>query len=217
MRLLFTRRRRPPLPDLTPASSRVRYSCVIVCVFLRKIASSRSRDPQHFAGDAAPPELPPPPPSRRGVSQELLDTLPRQRWADTSKRKRVVDCGGGESRRDGGGIELAPIGDGTTAGDGGVVGDLEVGSDGGDDGDASTGGGNAGGPAGGSSARSEDTDGEAEVCAICHEAYAADDLLIELPCAHLFDEPCITRWLKREDFEASCPFRCRVPLLVREA
>ena len=73
------------------------------------------------------------------------------------------------------------------------------------------------GPAGGSSARSEDTDGEAEVCAICHEAYAADDLLIELPCAHLFHEPCITRWLKREDFEASCPFRCRVPLLVREA
>jgi len=46
---------------------------------------------------------------------------------------------------------------------------------------------------------------EGEVCSVCLSAYDACDLLIRLPCEHLFHEQCISRWLQQD---GSCP-QCR--------
>jgi len=39
-------------------------------------------------------------------------------------------------------------------------------------------------------------------CVICLEEFKNGDVVITLPCFHLFHKQCITDWLKREN---SCP------------
>jgi len=58
----------------------------------------------------------------------------------------------------------------------------------------------------------EDED-EAELCAVCLCNYEESDVLIQLPCEHLFHENCISRWLSQD---SSCP-QCRFNLLAQPA
>ena len=52
---------------------------------------------------------------------------------------------------------------------------------------------------------------EEDVCAVCLVRYEADDILIRLPCNHLFHEACIGRWLEAD---GTCP-KCRFNLRKR--
>ena len=54
-------------------------------------------------------------------------------------------------------------------------------------------------------AASEASEDDVDCCPVCLNSYAASDLVIELPCAHVFHEQCIARWLQQEP---SCP-QCR--------
>ena len=58
--------------------------------------------------------------------------------------------------------------------------------------------------------RSSDGDSESDdMCPVCLCAYDDDDVVLELPCAHVFHEACIGRWLQQE---SSCP-QCRFQLV----
>lgn len=48
-----------------------------------------------------------------------------------------------------------------------------------------------------------------EVCPVCLMEYDDDDVLLRLPCEHLFHEDCISRWLAQD---SSCP-HCRFNLM----
>ena len=48
------------------------------------------------------------------------------------------------------------------------------------------------------------------MCAVCLCQYEDDDVLLRLPCEHVFHEPCIARWLSQD---SSCP-GCRFNLLT---
>eukprot|EP00966_Prymnesium_polylepis_P139654 3226934-Prymnesium_polylepis.1 len=50
---------------------------------------------------------------------------------------------------------------------------------------------------------------EGELCSVCLCDYDDADLLIRLPCGHLFHEACVERWLRQD---SSCP-HCRYNLL----
>ena len=54
-------------------------------------------------------------------------------------------------------------------------------------------------------AASEVSEDDGDCCPVCLNGYAASELVIELPCAHVFHEQCIARWLQQEP---SCP-QCR--------
>ena len=54
-------------------------------------------------------------------------------------------------------------------------------------------------------AASEASEDDVDCCPVCLNSYATSDLVIELPCAHVFHEQCIARWLQQEP---SCP-QCR--------
>ena len=54
-------------------------------------------------------------------------------------------------------------------------------------------------------AASEASEDDGDCCPVCLNSYAASELVIELPCAHVFHEQCIARWLQQEP---SCP-QCR--------
>jgi len=64
-------------------------------------------------------------------------------------------------------------------------------------------------------AKGGDVDDEegGELCAVCLCNYEDDDVLIQLPCEHLFHESCISRWLSQD---SSCP-QCRFNLLAHPA
>jgi hypothetical protein len=34
-----------------------------------------------------------------------------------------------------------------------------------------------------------------EPCCVCHEAFAAGEIVAQLPCSHCFHEPCVLPWL----------------------
>jgi hypothetical protein len=115
-------------------------------------------------------------PRRRGVSPEEIRALPRVKWAD------IVKC------------EAVKIMESSSAGSGGG---------GGGDAEAAT-------AQHGATARAEGTSKpeemeEADVCSVCLGEYEAGDLLIRLPCEHLFHEACIGRWLETD---STCP-KCR--------
>jgi hypothetical protein len=50
---------------------------------------------------------------------------------------------------------------------------------------------------------------EEDLCAVCLGRYEADDLLIRLPCEHLFHEACIGRWLETDGTCPKCRFNLR--------
>jgi len=54
----------------------------------------------------------------------------------------------------------------------------------------------------------EDEEDNGELCSVCLCDYDDTDVLIRLPCEHLFHEACITRWLRQD---SSCP-QCRFNL-----
>jgi len=47
-----------------------------------------------------------------------------------------------------------------------------------------------------------------EPCVVCHEQYLENERIIRLPCAHVFHERCIMRWLEDHN---TCPV-CRFEL-----
>ena len=57
-----------------------------------------------------------------------------------------------------------------------------------------------------------DDEDEHDVCAVCLCPYELDDVLLRLPCDHLFHEPCVARWLSQD---SSCP-QCRFQLVPPE-
>jgi len=59
------------------------------------------------------------------------------------------------------------------------------------------------------------TDGE--VCSVCLSAYDAPDVLIRLPCDHLFHEHCISRWLQQDGSCPQCRFNLRCPAVAAVA
>merc|ERR1711871_885665 len=73
----------------------------------------------------------------------------------------------------------------------------------------------AGGPAAAPDVEGGTGDGgenENEVCPDCLMEYEDDDMLLRLPCEHLFHEDCVSRWLAQD---SSCP-HCRFNLLGAE-
>jgi len=81
---------RRPRPTLLLASS-TGCSCVIICVFMRKIARSRRDHHSNFVSDAEGAQLHGigTAAHRSGISQELIDALPRIAWAETAQCKRI--------------------------------------------------------------------------------------------------------------------------------
>lgn len=52
-----------------------------------------------------------------------------------------------------------------------------------------------------------------EICSICLDEYAPDDVLGELPCGHVFHRDCIGKWLTERS--STCPL-CKTDLLPNE-
>jgi len=182
------------------------YTCVIVCVFLRKFARARRNTRQRqFGGEAmqmgngtgsrAP---------RRGLSQDIIDGLPRTSWNEAASH--MTKCKVATQACP---VETATVMEdlveefvppsSSDAADSSSVSELElpVGAAG-----TSTGGATSATKLGDMSTRNDDNE---EVCPVCLSAYDDADVLIKLPCEHLFHEQCIARWLQQD---SSCP-QCR--------
>ena len=56
-------------------------------------------------------------------------------------------------------------------------------------------------------------DEEGELCAVCLCDFEPDDVLIRLPCDHMFHEACVARWLQQD---SSCP-QCRFNIVPENA
>jgi len=113
----------------------------------------------------------------------VIEGLPRVRWCD------VVKLAGAQAGAASSPANAAPA----TAGNR-------------PDGDAD------GNTADGASASAADSDAqgeETELCPVCLSSYELDEMLLRLPCEHLFHEQCIARWLQQD---SSCP-QCRFNLL----
>lgn len=184
------------------------FTCIIVCLFMRKLAQRNTQDPLADLEQGGTVQI-----GRltfRGIPQGAIDVLPRVRW--TAELALDVD-GIADSSHAELPSEPPPPYSGTLAND-----------------TASSQPGNdlrveecCSGP-------SEDTPSHqayeiemeelskppekaaddassdsGELCAVCLCDYVENDVLIRLPCSHLFHEGCITRWLKQD---RSCP-HCR--------
>eukprot|EP00316_Scyphosphaera_apsteinii_P019878 CAMPEP_0119325204 /NCGR_PEP_ID=MMETSP1333-20130426/65211_1 /TAXON_ID=418940 /ORGANISM="Scyphosphaera apsteinii, Strain RCC1455" /LENGTH=683 /DNA_ID=CAMNT_0007333109 /DNA_START=135 /DNA_END=2186 /DNA_ORIENTATION=- len=196
----------------------VLYTCVIVCVFMRKIARSR-RDTQSVLGDtdASPANGAPQNCRRAGIPQDLIDALPRMKWSDATQcnvSKKVADINATETSLSMPNVESDPppaMSRGT----------LCSSSDTAEGAESSQGQHPSSQPTMLASSlpsvsaspqmeksrvdTSSADSSESEVCSVCLSQYDANDLLIRLPCHHLFHEHCITRWLQQD---GSCP-QCR--------
>jgi len=196
----------------------VLYTCVIICVFMRKIARSRRESQTAHFGDAEAAQVNGPHGSghRSGISQDIIDALPRIAWAETTQCQRakkdvaegsapplasnkVAPSGaktGGSLRVEEACERCGPDAADVAGGETGVVALCD---------EAAT----CRGPCSKRSDVDEDEGGtEREICSVCLSQYDAADLLIRLPCAHLFHEACISRWLQQD---GSCP-QCRFNL-----
>ena len=147
------------------------YACVIVCVFVRRIANTRHGPgewpaaqrlggPGGVDGGARTAAG-----ARRGAPPEVIAALPREVWSDVVKRTggEVYDV---EEQAT---ISMKPV--------------------------------------------VADDEDEHDLCAVCLCAYEHDDVLLRLPCEHLFHEPCVARWLSQD---SSCP-QCRYQLMAPPA
>ena len=159
----------------------VAYACVLVALFARRLNRylPQSTRPNAPVQAQEAPAHAQGAPRRRGISPDEICTLPRVKWADFVNHK------GSES---------------SSTGSGG----------GGGDGDAAT----VPGDAEAATAWVEGTSKleemeEEDLCAVCLGRYEADDLLIRLPCDHLFHEACIGRWLETDGTCPKCRFNLR--------
>ena len=166
------------------------YACVIVCVFIRRISRAR----QYGAWPPGQPQVggqggaPAGGPRRRaGAPPDMIDRLPRVSYAD------VVKLAGGECEDASGGSP--PRGGAAASGGAATSGGAEAGG--------------SGGESGRSNKAGTDDGEEGELCAVCLCEYEPDDMLIRLPCDHLFHEACVARWLQQD---SSCP-QCRFNLV----
>jgi len=164
------------------------YACVIVCVFIRRLARSRG----HLmdfpgaanaggAGQAARGH-------RGGVDPLVVQSLPRVKWCD------VVKLAGTEcvdARPKGAEVPTNLLSASTCSSASGSA-------------ESSASGATPTGKLGGGSAEAEDE----ELCPVCLCSYESDDVLMRLPCEHLFHESCVSRWLLQD---SSCP-QCRFNL-----
>jgi len=199
------------------------YTCIIVCVFMRKLmrACRDAQNPSHWpevgapAGPASRPAN-----ERRGVPQDVINSLPRQTWAEMSSKSGVgggtvvAAAGGaaaGELQRKGGILARCRVGKTERSGSATIsnrtAGKQASGEEEGVELASATEGGAAVAPAlARGSERSDDSEGEErELCSVCLCAYDAEDILLQLPCLHVFHEACIARWLHQD---CSCP-QCR--------
>ena len=165
-------------------------ACVIVCVFMKRVASTRGG--RRYGGNnqwttqalGTNGNGPPPARARRGAPAELVAGLPRVLWSDVVKTAHGCGvCG------------EAPASAAAPAGSSDKLAQAEE-----DGGGSAAAGNNTGGG----------EDDEREVCAVCLCQYEDDDVLLRLPCEHVFHEPCIARWLSQD---SSCP-GCRFNLLT---
>ena len=69
--------------------------------------------------------------------------------------------------------------------------------------------GSEGGTSQGAGSMADTDEDEHDLCAVCLCTYEPDDVLIRLPCNHLFHERCVARWLSQD---SSCP-QCRFQLM----
>ena len=161
------------------------YACVIVCVFIRRFSRARRQSTGVAAGMPGFNNNNNQPGGRRraGAPAAVIDALPRLAYSDVVKQA-------------GGDCQDSP---GRASASGGSGGSGESGSG---DGAASSGSDGAGKPVLGS-----DED-EGEMCSVCLCVYETDDMLIRLPCDHIFHEACVARWLLQD---SSCP-QCRYNL-----
>lgn len=200
------------------------YTCIIVCIFMRKLARSR-RQLGQLADAEQGGAMQSGRQARRGIPQEAIDALPRLQWS--AARECAEQLSGAGHRPEGAadaveqpaGAAHPPerttdVGSSTESGDGDpkpAGEDLTV-----EDCNSSVASDAPGAveiemktvestPAG----KGEDEDGEGELCSVCLCDYDDNDVLIRLPCGHLFHEACITRWLRQD---SSCP-HCRYNLL----
>ena len=175
------------------------YACIIVCVFVRRLARTSVRPPGRFGdplggvgmggGPGRPLHSP-----RRGVNPELVRAMPRVKWGD------VVKLGGD------GKLDERPPTAGSSSSSSGGSGSSSPSNEARAAADAA--GSSALVGATGHTALREEEEAEEELCAVCLSGYEADDVLLRLPCEHLFHEQCIARWLTTD---STCP-HCRFNL-----
>lgn len=217
------------------------YTCVIVCVFMRKLVRAR-RDFQSPSLWMESPEAGAMRPRRaetRGIPQAAIDALPRHKWGElqsayeaprgttvggahgAESASAVVDASPGvesPSKASGPGSRTAAA---PSKRSNGSVESIELASKGRSEAPAVTivravavGKEEVAtrlAEAAAVECTSADADSvasgdeDAELCSVCLCAYDEDDMLIRLPCAHIFHEACISRWLHQD---SSCP-QCR--------
>lgn len=51
------------------------------------------------------------------------------------------------------------------------------------------------------------------LCSICHDSFAAGDIVLKLPCRHMYHESCVISWLESHN---TCPL-CRHTMPVQDA
>ena len=151
---------------------------------------------------------------RRGMPEEMVAALPRLSWGDAQSRQREFSGASGapgttccDAVSEGAALSTPTAAEESVHRGGGPSGDpppVADDVDGKSDREPDV-------------ARSEEDgaavkldiptgeDNGVEVCSVCLSAYDASDVLIYLPCGHMFHEACISRWLQRD---ASCP-QCR--------
>lgn len=188
------------------------YTCIIFCVFMRKVARSRQQLGQfsdvETGGNVGGSRQP-----RRGISPESIEALPRVSWSVAKAHAEDLEhrgCSLASTAIAASAATPLPI-NGEEAGgkDALVLEDMSSSSQG-SLGNVVASGEEVGVSSEGAGNQPSDGGAEdsAETCSVCLCDYDAADVLIRLPCEHLFHEACITRWLRQD---SSCP-HCRFNL-----
>jgi len=223
------------------------YTCVIVCVFMRKLVRARRdfQSPSIWSEQHAATAIRDQRQEMRGIPQATIDELPRRKWAEL---QAIWNSGadapwakttcGASSKSDTLDIDKTPTRgrkahqprSTSTQQDKGPEEGIELVStarcsssivqNSGDqyppvvvvDALPVEPSGAASEAADSMSPQAQDADEEAELCSVCLCNYDDEDVLIQLPCAHVFHEACISRWLLQD---SSCP-HCRQKVTVSQ-
>jgi len=219
------------------------YTCVIICVFMRKISRSRRDNQSNFFPDheVAHTHGGAHAGRRNGVSQEFIDALPRVAWKDAAKSAPVAATRGQQTSIDrssdtpSAASTFAEVSSATSKAEPqGARAEPTISCDVAEGqhaesseqpvGAAARPLAQAAAPTAGTKSSTANADNVAtpddagaddEICSVCLSAYDAPDVLIRLPCNHLFHENCISRWLQQDGSCPQCRFNvrlsCRAP------